>query len=1293
MRNGRQWVSFARLGSERHPGAIDSLIEHDNERVSMESPSADPIRDPARLRTLRSTGLLDSAVEESFDRLTQLASRLLRAPVALISLVDADRQFFKSSVGLGEPWASRRETNLSHSFCQYVVAQKQPLIVPDARNDPILRDNGAIEGLGVVAYLGVPLIATDGQTLGSLCAIDTQPRSWNDEDLQTLLDLADSVMSKVLLRTEALDLRRAQTLLAVQYATAIVLSESATLAAAVGRILRIIGQGLDLDVGEFWSVDSATSLLTRSNADWWSPDFGPGYGIASHPCSLARGQGIAGRVWNAMEPIWIDDWSNVTRPMADIVAAHRLKESVGFPIVSEAKPIGIMTFLTRREMGSDPQLMRMFASLGAQIGQFALRCQAEQEVHGLNARLNAILDAATQFSIISTDERGVIQLFNTGAERLLGYSREELVGRATPEAFHDVEEVKLRGAELTKTTGAPVSGFDVFVEPTRHGGHDEREWTYLRKDGERRTVSLAVTPVRSTEGRLIGFLGIAKDITDQVRIAEEMRTLSALVEHSSDVILLISLVGSVLYMNPAGCELLGFDDSEAAKAAGILDYVLDGVTERTVWRAITVALASGNWHREGRVRNLRTGEIIDVEIDLFPVFTPRTGQPLCLGAILRDCRQRRRAETALRLSEERFRGAFDFSAIGMALVAPGGRFLMVNTSLCEIVGYSRTELLGLTFQEITDADDLVGQLVLLDRMLAGEIPSYQLEKRYIHKDGTPVWVVVSVSLVSDTAGAPLHWVLLVNDISARKRAEEELLLARDMAMAATRSKSEFLANMSHEVRTPMAAVLGYSEMLLDPALTQPERDHALQAIRRDGAHLLQIINDVLDLSKIEAGKIELEQVSYSPWQSVLEVMSSLRARADERDLILHARAVSSLPALMTMDPTRVRQIIYNLVSNAIKFSNPGGFVAVRIGTARPPASGRVDLQLEVEDQGIGMSADQIEQVFRPFQQADTSTTRRFGGTGLGLSIVRRLTEEMGGNVNVNSTPGQGSCFRVTLSLATVAADTRWLPPDELATEAAPYPRPDDPLFGSRFAGRVLLAEDNPDNQRVLSYHLRRLGVAVEIAENGLIAVEKAMATPFDLILMDMQMPGLDGYGATSSLRRSGYDRPIIALTAHAMKEDRDRCLRVGCNDYLTKPLNLTLFLKTLSNYLIVENAADTPIVKTLSDVGSASAGCHDAEAVLSDFRHDTALRPLIQDYVDTLPDRVAEIVGAHTSGDHTRLESLAHQTKGVGGMYGYPDLSEVASLIEQAARERQPDELVKELIDELDSLVRRIRIA
>ncbi len=406
--------------------------------------------------------------------------------------------------------------------------------------------------------------------------------------------------------------------------------------------------------------------------------------------------------------------------------------------------------------------------------------------------------------------------------------------------------------------------------------------------------------------------------------------------------------------------------------------------------------------------------------------------------------------------------------------------------------------------------------------------------------------------------------------------------ARQRADAANRAKSAFLANMSHEIHTPLTAILGFTEELLvrrraDGAA--PEELEQLETVLRNGRHLLGLINDILDLSKIEADKIELEIRSCSPAEILADVASGLRVRAQQKGIDFQVNIRGKIPARIQTDPTRLRQILFNLVGNAIKFTEQGG---VQLTAWMETTGRRKRLVFQIKDTGIGIDAETLQRLFQPFSQADASMSRRFGGTGLGLVISRRLARRLGGDVEVESTPGQGSTFTLWLELETLSADEPVV--DQQALQARPDSQSQpasSELSGPVLQGvRVLLAEDGPDNQRLIRFLLEKAGAEVVLAADGREAVELVQqmveqGRPPQVVLMDMQMPHLDGYQATALLRQRGFQGPIIALTANAMQGDRTKCLQAGCNDYLTKPIDRQKLLAVLVRW-VADRKASAP---------------------------------------------------------------------------------------------------------------------
>jgi signal transduction histidine kinase/ActR/RegA family two-component response regulator len=483
--------------------------------------------------------------------------------------------------------------------------------------------------------------------------------------------------------------------------------------------------------------------------------------------------------------------------------------------------------------------------------------------------------------------------------------------------------------------------------------------------------------------------------------------------------------------------------------------------------------------------------------------------------------------------------------------------------------------------------DPVHQDQMTDRCIVISSPSDPIELRQIagiliRKSATERQLQQTAAELADLKGRRSIEIAAANaDLISLNRKLES---AKDAAETANRAKSAFLATMSHEIRTPMTAILGYADYLLEEGDIRQaplERIEAINTIVRNGRHLVQLINDILDLSKIEANRVDVERILCKPLAIVTDVVSLMRGRADEKMLQLRTATDGPIPEVILSDPTRLRQILVNVIGNAIKFTERG---SVTISARYLVENDRRFIQFEVADTGIGLTREQLERLFLPFSQADMSMTRRFGGTGLGLCISQRFAEMLGGRIEVSSELGRGTSFRI--SICTGDIEPTLLVTNDALREAAqedPYAIAEARRVELQMEGRILIAEDGIDNQRLFAHLLRKSGADVTVVSNGELACEAVEAAaarhePFDVVLMDMQMPVLDGYAATRRLRAAGCELPVIALTAFAMTGDREKCMQAGCTDYLTKPIDRTVMLPLIAQYAkqAVERRMQTP---------------------------------------------------------------------------------------------------------------------
>jgi signal transduction histidine kinase/ActR/RegA family two-component response regulator len=497
--------------------------------------------------------------------------------------------------------------------------------------------------------------------------------------------------------------------------------------------------------------------------------------------------------------------------------------------------------------------------------------------------------------------------------------------------------------------------------------------------------------------------------------------------------------------------------------------------------------------------------------------------------------------------------------------------------LCQSSEWLLTHRNELSREEIVQAlrgmDDKFDQqfAVVIEEMVASELAESQVREMAMFHNSQLFERITIITCLST------FLIAVFGAVSMRRALRE---LAKEGAEAADRAKSEFLANMSHEIRTPMTAILGFTEFLAQ-GVAEPEKIEAAGIIKRNGELLLEIIKDILDLSKIDSGQLQVERSPCSPWEIIEDITSLMRVRAEAKDIDLKVEFKGLIPETIHSNPVRLRQILINLIGNAIKFTTIGG---VRLVTELIyDKKGHPKLQFDVIDTGVGISKQGLNSLFKPFTQVDTLSAKATEGTGLGLAISQRLAQLLGGSITATSTFGMGSTFSVAIqtgpldgvkmiALPEGACSCKATPPTKMTPRPSPTPTSPQKNEKPKLNSRILLVEDGPDNQRLISVLLRRAGADVTLAENGLAALDKIRQVwqkedpriaPFDAILMDMQMPLMDGYETTQELRKQGYAHPIIALTAYAMSTDRQKCLDAGCNDYVTKPISEENLLTTL----------------------------------------------------------------------------------------------------------------------------------
>lgn len=659
--------------------------------------------------------------------------------------------------------------------------------------------------------------------------------------------------------------------------------------------------------------------------------------------------------------------------------------------------------------------------------------------------------------------------------------------------------------------------------------------------------------------------------------------------------------------------------------------------------------------RNGKTHHIRNEALWRKDGSHFPISyysAPIIVEDYCIGSVIsfEDLTEQIRLQKVVafeqRRSETLFRSLFDDSPIGIIVVDRDYRYQMANQTFQSMTGYSLDELKSRTMFDITFSEDLETDGAELGTLFTGTGSLRRIPGKFVKKDGSVRWFLITSGNIMVPGEEDFRLVSTVEDITESKRIRDELIRANEEARSAVRSKAEFLANISHEIRTPMNGVIGMTNLLLADPLTS-EQSERLKIVQHCGNSLLDLINDVLDFSKIEAGKIELENEPFAVRKTTSEIVELFKGRASERGVTLSYAPESSTPNWILGDSTRFRQVLSNLVSNAIKFTENG---RVEIQSFAKPVPGqKTELQFLVKDSGVGIPENIKSKLFVSFSQADASTTRKFGGTGLGLAISKGLCEKMGGTIWVESEPGQGSTFKFTL----VAKECEAQPGDDSInpfTNIDPHLAKNNPL-------QILIVEDNRTNQIVATGLLGKLGYRADVAGNGREALECLAQKKYDLILMDCHMPVMDGFEATKRIVAQFGERPrprIVALTASMMKEDIENCFRCGMDGFIGKPVTLPALVKALTEDGSTRIKQEAIIRMKVMD--GPTMRSYDKKAFLVSFEGMEALaKETVQSFLAILPILVATIEIAVRSRNAADLEQAAHSLKGsVSNFYAEP---------------------------------------
>ncbi|MCU4676797.1 PAS domain S-box protein [Catenovulum sp. 2E275] len=1329
-----------------------------------------------RLKILQQTQLLDTPPEERFDRITRLVKSYFNVPIVLVSLVDLDRQWFKSKQGL-----NINETAREISICGHSIYTKELTVVENTLLDPRFADNPLIvKSPNIRFYAGMPLIINE-MAIGTLCIIDYKPRQLTKEQKKCLIDFSACVLEEINARNE---LKLSKDLVNQK------LRLNNLIHSIPDTLVVVDKAGFILDYNDIFCQLFHAEIPNGQHISWYICEQAsntllnmlqsPGLQLAEQVVTFE--QYIESKHFQfelRLTPISLSENLIIIRDITEInlsqnslkTQQQRLQDIIEATQIATwewdlqhqtfqinsiwAQMLGYqlaeLTPLTdeKCEKLTHPQdyqnsLLELKKCLENTVSvyEYELRMRHKnghwvwlrtkgkvtrrdsngqaQIISGTHTDItskklaliqleesnnwrNAILDSA-HFSIISTDPEGIINVFSHGAEKMLGYSKEEMIHKQTPAIFHQFDEVVNRAKVLTEELNQPVNpGFETFIAKSAQGCVDENEWTYIRKDGSKFPVYLSVTRLLDVNGEINGYLGIARDISEQkaarAALTESETRLRALFELSPIGIALNDFeTGQFIDINQALLTSTGYNKEEFLQ----LNYwqVTPKKYEQDELAQLNSLKLYKNYGPYEKEYIKKNGSYYPVLLNGI-LIEDTTGRKL-IWSIVEDISERKLQQQIQQNLSSRLTIATDAAGVGIWEWDFESDNMLWDETMHKIYAVDREEFnnTSSTWLRMLHEEDVIQTKAQIDKSIKS-LQKFDTQFRILLHTGEIKWIKAVADVKTDSDNNPIKMIGTNWDITDRILAEQTLVQAKEAAEVAAQAKSDFLANMSHEIRTPMNGILGMLEVILKAHSLPKHHQQQIEIAHTSATSLLHILNDILDFSKIEAGKLHLEYTEFSLFDVLSNVVESFSHIAQQKNIEL-ALDVSGIETNWVQgDPARLKQVLFNLISNAIKFTQTGS-VEISAELKLSSSVGCV-LNCRIKDTGIGIAKEKLAQLFDAFTQADNSTTRLYGGTGLGLSIVQKLCKLMNGKVWVNSRLNQGSEFSFEINLnkankhisadlnyplkhkvilvllqsglsrSVLTANLRRLGaelleitlndvlnsinsrfninstkaidyivlddkhiedyqqlcqqnpaqfnsakvwfvtdnPEQLTPDLAPNSNPNpnltlnlnpdriltlpvtprqltasiNPLEPNlnantglpiNFTARLLLAEDNEINQLVVQAMLEQIGIEVNCVKNGREVIEHLSAqsdNPYSLILMDCQMPELDGYQATKAIRNAQAGMqyqtiPIIALTAHAMQGDREKCLAAGMNEYLTKPIvkdelvaKLSLFLR------------------------------------------------------------------------------------------------------------------------------------
>ena len=1030
-----------------------------------------PGNENERLTALNSYNVLDTLPEKEYDAITRLASYICQVPIALISLIDDNRQWFKSKVGLDV-----NETPRTDAFCHYTILDDQILEINDALESDIFKNNNLVTGAPDIRfYAGAPLIDPSGQRLGSLCVIDRVPRKLTAEQKDALRTLADEVMSHLLLKKQKQELEASLSVHQDFY--------------------RLFNSSPEVHL----IADRESNIELINDAVEGVLGYTPEQAIGKSLWQFVAGQ-------NREQFVSVIEEAITSKQAFDI-------ETETVTADNEIKWIGWCAITKEGKWYASGRDITYQKKLLAELEQLSL--VASKVYNG----------------VVISNANDEVLWTNDAFERITGYN------------FADAQHKHLRSVLNGIPTPEQKQKLDHAISKKESY---QADLLISRKDGKQVWISVINSVVYNAEGKIDKFIRIIIDISKRKIAEKDLDILSFAARKSPSGTLIRDNEGKVIWMNEALEHILG--------------YTLKEMKGKTFGKRL-IGEESDEAAFEKAVEAVKQKKAYELELKIYrkdgtSIWAFLSNSPLLneMGDVERqitvavDITERKNAEEQLKLLSL----VASSTTSGVVINNRNGEVEWINNAFEKITGYNLNDVKGKHLGDSLKGELTDVSIIERSRRLSKNKQSFEVDLLAYRKDGKQLWISVINSVILAADGEVDKYIEVIIDITSKKKVELELITAKEQALQLSRAKDMFISVMSHEIRNPLNAVIGVSRLLIDNNPLESQKEN-LDILQFSAENLMTLINDVLDFTKIETGNIELEKAEVNLREMIHRVVNSMQYRANENNIYLKETVDESLPQFVIADSARLVQVLLNLVSNAIKFTEKGG-VTIDLKVLEDMNT-NIRIKFAVTDTGIGIPTDKLGTIFESFKQAEADTTRKYGGTGLGLAISKRLIELHDSRLNVDSVLGEGSTFWFIITFNKAKHHTTTTK-DKMET-------------GLRL--NVLVVDDNQINRILVNKVLQKWGVQADFAENGQEAVDKiVIGMNYDVVLMDVHMPIMGGLEATQIIRMKDeayfQQLPIIALTASMLSSEVNQMTDAGMNDFILKPFDQKLLFDKLSRY-------------------------------------------------------------------------------------------------------------------------------